>query len=762
MIFLYRMIFFGEIVTTNDELERHPINEWIENYIGTNDDVPQWYPNLFSGMPSYGGYIYMNGDPTKYIREEILFNPGQRIWLYLIIWGIGMYVLLRSLGISKYSSLIGGLVSCLTPYTFGLINAGHLNKIFAMAYIPWVIYSSINLIRTTNIKSILILSIFTALQLWTNHPQVAYYTWMVIGFYYFWLIISSIRQGIKPAQKILKPLLYCFFGIIIALFMVSDPYIDIYKFQSESNRGSASVLDNSGQTSKGTKWNYATQWSFHPLELISFIYPYHYGLQNHADLKRGSYWGFMPFTQSTHYLGILILIFSVFGYFQKRLNQNVVIFSFITILILFTGFGSYFSIIYKPFYDYFPFFSKFRVPSMIYLLLAIIIPFLGAKGMDLFFEKNKEKDFQKKILRVIGFLILFTIVLLIIGKATFSFSASSDARYHPSQISKLFLSRTELFEKGLIITLFISISLIAMVWGFLNDKLNRYSCKILLFCLFIFDIAIIANEFMDTKPAKNLDRLFKKDEIVKYLQNDLEYFRIFPVNQLGSNRYSYWNIESIGGYRPIKLRAYQDLMDAGGFNKPQILDMLNVKYIISNKEIKSTRFSRIDGLNNLYQNNSSLPKAWIVENVINAESQRESLMEILLSGFNPKNTAIINGYSGKYINSKGSGTVNIISRDQDKIEIRTSSKTGGILVLSEIFYKNGWKALVNGQNSRIYQANHILRAVEIPSGISNISFIYDTSEWKNIRIMSRVSIFTVLFLLGYFIRKESQDKIIDK
>ena len=152
MIFLYRMIFFGEIVTTNDELERHPINEWIENYIGTNDDVPQWYPNLFSGMPSYGGYIYMNGDPTKYIREEILFNPGQRIWLYLIIWGIGMYVLLRSLGISKYSSLIGGLVSCLTPYTFGLINAGHLNKIFAMAYIPWVIYSSINLIRTTNIS----------------------------------------------------------------------------------------------------------------------------------------------------------------------------------------------------------------------------------------------------------------------------------------------------------------------------------------------------------------------------------------------------------------------------------------------------------------------------------------------------------------------------------------------------------------------------------------------------------------------------------
>ena len=58
VLFLYRMIFFGEIVTTNDELELHPINEWRDTYLDENKDTPQWYPNLFSGMPSYGGYIY--------------------------------------------------------------------------------------------------------------------------------------------------------------------------------------------------------------------------------------------------------------------------------------------------------------------------------------------------------------------------------------------------------------------------------------------------------------------------------------------------------------------------------------------------------------------------------------------------------------------------------------------------------------------------------------------------------------------------------
>ena len=64
LIFLFRMVIFGEIITTNDELERHPINQWRDSYLEKNDDIPQWYPKLFSGMPSYGGYIYNHGDPV--------------------------------------------------------------------------------------------------------------------------------------------------------------------------------------------------------------------------------------------------------------------------------------------------------------------------------------------------------------------------------------------------------------------------------------------------------------------------------------------------------------------------------------------------------------------------------------------------------------------------------------------------------------------------------------------------------------------------
>ena len=138
-LFLYRMIIFGEIVTANDDLARHPINEWRDNYIAENENMPQWYPNLFSGMPSYGGYIYMTGDPTKLFRNTILFNLGLKVWFFLSLGGFGTFFLLKTLGSSSNAGVLGGLITGLTPYGFGLVNAGHLNKIFAMAYVPWVL-----------------------------------------------------------------------------------------------------------------------------------------------------------------------------------------------------------------------------------------------------------------------------------------------------------------------------------------------------------------------------------------------------------------------------------------------------------------------------------------------------------------------------------------------------------------------------------------------------------------------------------------------
>jgi uncharacterized membrane protein YfhO len=123
-------------------------------------------------------------------------------------------------------------------------------------------------------------------------------------------------------------------------------------------------------------------------------------------------------------------------------------------------------------------------------------------------------------------------------------------------------------------------------------------------------------------------------------------------------------------------------------------------------------------------------------------------METLLSRFEPSTTAVAIGYDGAALPVDASGQVSVISRTENRIELISSSKTGGLLVLSEIYYEPGWKATVNGEETPIYQTNHILRSVSVPAGNVDVIFEYDTGSWQKIRILSRVSFFSVLILLG--------------
>ena len=84
------------------------------------------------------------------------------------------------------------------------------------------------------------------------------------GFLFFWKTGLDLKNKNFNFKDSGLKLLYIKGSILISLLLVSDPYLDIYKFQSESTRGAKSVLDQTNQTSRGASWTYATQWSFHP------------------------------------------------------------------------------------------------------------------------------------------------------------------------------------------------------------------------------------------------------------------------------------------------------------------------------------------------------------------------------------------------------------------------------------------------------------------------------------------------------------------
>ena len=766
-VFLQDLIIYNKIPLASDMVAHEPIKEWIS----TTSEFPQWFPNLFSGLPSYGGYIYTPGHPLESFLRIIYLNNGVRFWFYLSLGGIGLFFLLKFLKVSNNASLFGGLAYAITPYVFGLINAGHNNKIMAGAFTPFLILCALYMFSNRSIKSILLLSVVSALQLWTNHPQIYYYTWMVIG---LWWLVDTIYSLIKNKinyKNTIQDILFLTISIIISLLMVSDPYYDIYKFQGESNRGSISVLDQTDDTKKGTTWDYATQWSFHPLETISFIYPYYYGLQNFSVknksdprkfMKQASYWGYMPFTQSTHYLGLLIVILSFFSlwYYLKNKEQNSteVILWTISFIILVIGFGSHLPLFYKPLFKFAPFFSKFRVPSMIYMMLSVLLPMIAAIGIDkIIKDKYIEKVFNDS-LKIFGFFIFSSIVLLLFGDSFLSFASIGDNRFiQYAQIVKDI--RLDLFNKGIFLALFICFGSLLSIYFYSKNKISKNAISFIFIGIFVIDLWIVNNEFLSLKNSKSMKNLFIQTQDIKYLNADSSAYRIFPADEIGATKYGYWNIQSIGGYHAIKLRHYQDLMDIGGFRRQAILNMLNVKYIITNKRIESKAFKKIEGNNNLYENLDVLPRSWVVGGIKSVESQKSSLSSIMDMSFRPNETATVLDYDGPDLIDHKGGNSKVIKTSPNEIIINCKTNGGGLLVLSEIYYSPGWKCKVDGIPSDIYQTNHILRSVFVPDGEHEVTFYYDDSNWMVAKIVSRTSFFSTILILCFLFYRDRKSII---
>ncbi len=776
LLFLHEMVFYDEIPLPGDIVSRHAINNWISEYSQVNEDIPQWYPHLFSGMPSYGGFIYTPSNPMKLLLDPILFNQGLWYLFYLFLGGIGMFLFLRRIDISILPSLFGGLAFSLSPYYFGLINAGHPAKLYAICYIPWIMLAYRYVTKSASWRGVLFLGLVGALQLWTKHVQIVYYTWMVIVFLFMWDQIRAVINRKWKTKKEGKTILVLFASLSLMALLVLDPYLSIYEFQSHSTRGSPSVLDESEKVDEGAKWDYVTAWSFHPKESVSFLYPYFYGLQNFSSkgLKSAAYWGHMSFTQSTHYLGVLMIILVIPGLWFRK-HKIIIPMGVVSILIIITGFGHYFPLMFKPLYQLAPMFDKFRVPSMIYALLPVTLGVVSAQGMENLMnlpersQNGESSKLVKTMLIILGILSGVSLFLILIGDGLLSTEMFSKAGQEipKSILVRLKATRLDLFNKGLMLSLLAMGGALAALLLKRNKVVNARLFGMIIIVLFVIDLGIVDMEFLDLKSATSLTRQYKKSDEIRFLKKDKSLYRVLPLDSYNTNWYGFFGISSISGYRPVKLRTYQDLMDGSGLNilsqpnskvplskknellkvRKPILDMLNVKYLISGQSLEPF-FHKTDNNSNIYENRLVLPRAWIVHNIVSVDSRKESFAATLNPRFNPRKEAVVLGFDDKILEMGGQDKVEIIHYSENEIILKTVSDNGGLLVLSENYYEPGWKAVVDDKETQIYQTNHVLRSITIPKGVHDVKFYYNDKTYLLSRTISRTLLTIIVLLIG--------------
>ena len=445
MIYYAKMMFGGLEPPATDTIAYKTKYEPIRIFKEENNRQPYWHPYMFSGMPSFGSFICKTENPQHFLYALITaWNRGWRYFWWFFTIAIAMYILLLRKKLHPFAAAVGTSVFLFTPHIIGMVDTGHSSKLASSCFIPLVFLAFDYLLEKPNLKSCLLAALALAAQLWAGHPQIAYYTWLALGIWWLYTIIIK-WIDVKKFMPLAKITIFMIIAFTLCGIMILNPYLMSYEYGKNSIRGGGGETDTGG----GLDRDYATSWSFHPAEMLTFFVPSTFGFAN------AEYWGWMPFTQSNMYMGFVALILAILGlvFARDKILPYLVILAIISLLI---SFGRHFTLLSDFLLRYLPFFNKFRVPAMILILLEFIIGILAAFGIDFFIKnyQHPKEDFVKleRTFIIISGLLLFSLLILYGFKEdvrswmfSFMFTKAGDVARYGSQLSYVQTKRFVMF-----------------------------------------------------------------------------------------------------------------------------------------------------------------------------------------------------------------------------------------------------------------------------------------------------------------------------
>lgn len=790
LILYYPLVIGGKTVQTPDKMTSLSHRPFFQD-AAKRGIFPLWTPYIFSGMPSYGSML---GIPKVNVIDSsihtvlnamgrILPNPGFTfIFLNYLFFALFMYALMRSQKVKPIASLFSAIAVIFIPQFVAFTAYGHNTKFLSLMLIPLIFLFATKLVKEKNILYFSLTALAIGFQMMRAHVQVSYYTFLMLGIYFIVEAVASWREG-KQTKSILGSGALLLGAIIIGVALSSVIYMSVMDYQHYSIRG--------GQGG-GLDFGYASNWSFHPLEMITFIIPSFMGFGGQT------YWGKMPFTDYPLYFSIIVFLLAIIPFILKR-DKFTWFLGILALFSLFVSFGKYLPILYTPMFKFLPYFNKFRVPSMIHILLDISLVALAGYGLQALIEfrgeKQNSKEFEKRKKALTRYFTIFAIIVgvftlfMLLGKSVYTELVAGSRSYLKAAQRDMAYNKALWDSFKSIIFLAAGIFLILQ---FLKNKISQTTTGIFLVLLAVIDLWFVDFKIIKPQPPASEAAYFAPTPAVNFIKQDKSLYRIFPVlDTKGGNWYMYHFLQNINGYSAAKLRIYQEFLEETGFNtqdqyrlnpfiskywryavrenKPTwvpvpvqqidpkrlafhnaMLDMLNVKYLIeSYLPLNDPKYTRVQNQQPwVYENTGVLPRAFFVDSV-KVLSGRRSIFDYMKNGtFNPAHTAIIEEEPPFAISAADSDSVQVTAYDIHLINLQAKVKKPALMVLSEIYYPAGWKAFVDGKETKIYKTNYILRSIFLQPGSHKIEFRFAPKSFMR---GVWTSVIVLILLLGMLI-----------
>lgn len=547
--------------------------------------------------------------------------------------------------------------------------------------------------------------------------------------------------------------------------------------------------------SGGLDMNYAFAWSQGRTELLTLIIPGIFGGSS-ADAVTwqrspvtSKYWGPKSFTSGPHYLGAIVFLMFLIGLIRAPGRLKFVFLGSGLLTMLFS-LGENFYHFNALFFHYMPLFNKFRTPEMWLIVTVFCFSVIAVMGMKWICESHAKGTLDLRSLFLPGG-IAFAIALFFALSAgsVFSFEKEGEREQLTGQIARQENLQTDnpqlrqfvgrIFQESVIPQR--QEKAVSDSWRFLlfivlgSGLLILTARRIIpanyamagLVLLAAVDLVQVGGRYADkgglidagasphdavTRSQRSVDRYIIENK----QDGQLWPYRTFPLGDSPFNNAvpATYYYPSIGGYSGAKLSHYQDVIDFAIFTRTgsintEVLNMLNTRFLtypFPVPDLPDWEVVHQGNIGVVMENPEVLPKAWFVDSVKTVSGASEAIEA--LKRFNAATTAIVMGPAEpRQVETSEPDTRQVRITEYGPREIRMDLQTDGssFLVLSEIWYPEGWYAWLNDEPVDIIRTNYILRGFDVPAGQHELKLRFDP---RSHILGSRLSrLFNIIILL---------------
>jgi hypothetical protein len=716
-----------------------------------------WNPYILGGYPQYAASLGNNFDITNILL--FVTSPSKalelEIMLELIIAGIGMFVLLRSLGYSVSSSILFGIAYALN--TLFIATALHKWLLASFCWMPWCVERMSAYLRGAKIRDLAFSSVFLALSFLGGSLQTAAFSFiLLLGF-----TLSYRDENSASLRQRLARFTYVFIGGFLLSMIMWLPTLELFfnvVFQGGS-LNSSSYYETYSFTSRILSLFLTA--SFYAPQLAGGAQTF--GIKNVLGVDMNDFNGGIGFLPM--FCGSIGLLYAY------RRKPNLRPFAIIVLL-------GFLLPIATPLFPFL--YHRFFIVATLGLCI------LGADVFDDIIKGRLGwKELKKFFIIAAGICVIMLLSIgiwqvilstkfdfiygklyaLIESKVKDSSFGAGNENWMLGRVGKT-LSYFSISSPAMIVTISTLITVPLFLFLYLKQKITRRSFVCFSVIITFLQLGHFAYDWL---PSVDVNRfpLYPEHKVISYLREHSKNWRFVSVcdrnqdrNILPPNISGIYGISDLRGYESMTCRSFSAMLDKNKLQEhvdARLLGLASVKYIVASKHVllsnDLTSLFETDSLIVL-ENKRALPRAYMVYTGTVMASDEDVTKEMLRDTYDGK-TGLFTSSTGEKVFSSApdtTSTTQVVCDDNESVSINASTASPGYLILTDTYYP-GWKCFVNGDERPIVRVNYCMRAVKLASGRSLVEFRFEPTSFSVGAYLSLASLLFVGSFSLYRIRR---------